>query len=183
VLLAPLALAALTLTAACGSDDSGSSRGGSDDGAVSVSDVWVREPAEGAPATAAYGVITNDTDHTVTLVGASSPVSDDVQLHETLMADDGAMSMQAREGGFPIESGDSFTLEPGGAHVMLLDVDPANITDPVEITFQFDGADPVTASATVQPLDEAEVMDEMDDMDHGDTDMGDMEDGTSDTTG
>jgi len=170
-LLAPLALASLAIAAvACGSDDGGSS--GAGDGSVTVSDVWIREPAEGAPAAAAYGVITNDTDHTVTFVGASTPVTDNVQIHETITGDDGAMSMREKEGGFPIEPGDSFTLEPGGPHVMLLDVDAADITDPVEVTFEFDGADAVTAAATVEPLPEGESdMDDMDDMDHGGTDM------------
>lgn len=173
-LLAPLALAGLAITAAaCGSDDGSSgngdsSGGGGGDGGVTVTDVWVREPAEGTTATAAYGVISNDTDQTVTLVGASTPVTDEVEIHETLMSDDGAMSMQEREDGFAIDAGDSFTLEPGGAHVMLLDVDAADITDPVEITFDFDGADAVTASASVES-----VADEMDDMDHGGTDMDD----------
>jgi len=192
-LLAPLALVALAIAAVgCGSDDGGSSGGSAGSGGVTVTDVWMRQPAEGASATAAYGVITNDSDRTVTLLGATSPVSDDVQIHETEMSDDGTMSMHEREGGFAVDAGSTFTLEPGGAHVMLLDVAADDITDPVEITFEFDGADPVTAAATVEPLGTADTdgsgeMDDMDgDMDHGGTDMDDMrstDDGGTDTTG
>jgi copper(I)-binding protein len=168
-LLVALAVASSAITvAACGSDD-GDSSGAAEDGGVTVSDVRVREPAEGVSATAAYGVITNDTGHTVTLVGASTPLTDDVQLHETLTGDDGAMSMQ-EEGGFAIEAGASLSLEPGGAHVMLLDVDAADVTDPVDITFEFDGADPVTVSATVEALGAGtDDMDDIDDMDDTDT--------------
>ena len=37
-----------------------------------------------------------------------------------------------------IEVGTSFVLEPGGAHVMLDGVDPAEVLAPVEVTFVFD---------------------------------------------
>jgi copper(I)-binding protein len=105
----------------------------------------------------------------VTLVGASTPLTDDVQLHETLTGDDGAMSMQ-EEGGFAIEAGASLSLEPGGAHVMLLDVGGVDVTDPVDITFEFDGADPVTVSATVEALGAGtDDMGDIDDMDDTDT--------------
>jgi hypothetical protein len=38
-------------------------------GDISVTDVWVRQPAEGQTASAAYGTITNNGDDDVTLVG------------------------------------------------------------------------------------------------------------------
>ncbi len=170
-----LAVAAIGLVAtACGDDD---------DGATSspvISDPWVRAPAEGATATAAYAVIANDGDEAITLVGASSPLTDEVEIHETMMADDGTMSMQEKEGGFVIEAGDSLVMEPGGAHVMMLDVDPAEVTGEIEITYDFDGADPVTVQAPVQPLPAGDDMAEMDHDDSGD--MDDM-DGETDDNG
>jgi copper(I)-binding protein len=184
-----LAVAALALvTTACGDDDDGAGS------SPVVSDAWVREPAEGATATAAYAVITNDGDEAITLVAASSPLTDQVELHETSMADDGTMSMQEKESGFVIEAGDSLVMEPGGAHVMMLDVDPAEVAGEIEITYDFDGADPVTVQAAVQPLpaggdmaemehDDSGEMDEMDGDtgDSGDTD-GEMDDMGSETT-
>jgi copper(I)-binding protein len=177
-----LAVAALGLVAtACGDDDAATS-------SPVVSDPWVREPAAGATATAAYAVITNDGDEAITLVGASSPLTDVVEIHETSMADDGTMSMREKEGGFVIEAGDSLVMEPGGAHVMMLDVDPADVTGEIEITYDFDGADPVTVQAPVQPLPTGDDMAEMDhddsgDMDDTDGDMDDTDGDMDDTDG
>ena len=101
--------------------------------------------------------------------------------HETLVDDAGTMSMREREGGFVIGSGGTLTLEPGGAHAMIFGVTAADLGDGIDLTFVFDGADDVTASAAVEPIGTGEMdeMDEMDDMDHGGTDMGDMDhDGT-----
>ena len=94
----------------------------------------------------------------MTLVGATSPLTDDVTVHETTTGDDGTMSMGEPDGGVTIEAGASFVLEPGGAHVMLDGVDAADVVAPVEVTFVFDdgsetGLD-VTADAEVRPLDD-----------------------------
>ena len=166
-----LACSALALVAtACGDDDTASA-------SPVVADTWIREPAAGTTATAAYATITNDGDAAVTLVGASSPLTDAVELHETSVGEDGTMSMQEREDGFVIEAGASLQLEPGGAHVMLLDVDPADVTGEIELTFDFDGAEDVTVLASVEALPTGEDMagGDMGDMDHEDMDSGDMD--------
>ena len=163
-----LAVSALALVAtACGDDEDNASSG------PTIADAWIREPAAGTTATAAYATITNDGDEDITLIGASSPLTDQVELHETLMDDEGMMSMQQKEGGFVIEAGTSLVMEPGGAHVMLLDVDPADVTGEIEITYDFDGADHVTVQAPVEPLPAGDDMAEggdMGDMDHDGTD-------------
>lgn len=185
-LLTPIAVAAIAVgVAACGDDDgdsdaSDASGGVGGSGEVVVTDPWVRQPAEGQPNAAAYGVITNETDDEVTLVGASvdGVGVETIEIHETLTDDEGTMSMQEKEGGFAIAAGDSFVLEPGGPHVMLLGIDPAEFTSSIELTLEFDGADPVTVSAEVRAID-GDAMgdmdhDDMDDMD--DDDMDDMND-------
>jgi copper(I)-binding protein len=172
-LLVPVAIATLAVGGvACGDDDSS----GGESGDVTVTAVWVREPAEGTDRTAAYGIIANESSEDITLVDVESPVGETVELHETLVDDAGTMSMREREGGFVIESGGTLTLEPGGAHVMIFDVTAADLGDGIDLTFVFDGADDVTASAAVEPIGSGEMdeMDEIDDMDHGGTDMDDM---------
>ncbi len=146
----------------CGDDDDSDS--GTDAAGVTVDDAWVREPAAGQTNSAAYGVVTNGTDGEVTLVGASTDdvSAEAIELHETLVDDEGVMSMQEREDGFAIESGGSLTLEPGGPHVMLLGIDPAEITGDIELTFEFDGAAPVTVTAEVRELVADDSMEEMD---------------------
>ena len=170
-------VAAIGLVAAsCGSDDEADDSGG-----IVVTDAWIREPAEGAMNSAAYGTITNESDGDVTLVGASVPVSATVEIHETVMGDDGTMSMQEREDGFTIATGETFVLEPGGPHVMMIGIDPAEFTEGFDVTFVFDSGDEVTVAAELRSIgmDDMSGMDEMDDMDDGsmDGEMDDTDDG------
>ena len=157
----PLAVVALALSAVgCGddSDDDSSVDGGS----VTVTEVWIREPAEGQPNSAAYGIITNQSGEEITLVGVTAPVTGTIEIHETIMGADDTMSMQERENGFDIPDGESLTLEPGGAHVMMLGIDPTQFTEGFDLTFMFDGTDSVTVSAEIRVLpgsDETESAD------------------------
>jgi copper(I)-binding protein len=107
-------------------------------GDITVTDAWVRQPAEGQTLSAAYGTITNNGDTDITLIGGSVPFDATVEIHETLMDDDGTMQMQEREDGFVIAAGATFTLEPGGPHIMLIDIDPADIVGEIDITMIFD---------------------------------------------
>jgi len=184
LLLAPLAASALVLSlAACGSDDDSASdttemaaettmAGDMDDsgddmaampggeatvGDITVTDVWMRQPAEGQTRTATYGRITNNGDTDVTLVAASVPFDATVEIHETIMGDDGAMQMQEVPEGFVVPAGGSFTLEPGGPHIMLIDIDPADVMGTIDVTMMFDDGTEVTVGAPVRPL----VMDDM----------------------
>ncbi|MEM9516449.1 MAG: copper chaperone PCu(A)C [Actinomycetota bacterium] len=165
LVLAPLAIGALAAgLVACGDDDDTAS---ADD--ITIVDAWVREPASGQVTSAAYGTITNGGDEEITLVGASAPIDATIEIHETLMNDDGEMSMQERENGFSIAAGDTFTLEPGGPHVMFLDIEPTEIVDTIEVTYIFDNGAEVTVPAEVRVLQGGA----MDDMDHGDMDHSD----------
>lgn len=168
-LLAPVAAAALTLSlAACGSDDDSSSdtvaetmtsemgeMAGSEVtvGDITVADAWIREPAEGQTKSAVYATITNDGDADVTFVSASLPIDGTVEIHETVMGDDGTMAMQERPDGFVIAAGESFTLEPGGPHIMLIDIDPAQIIGTIDVTLVFDDGTEVTIAAEVRTVD------------------------------
>jgi len=122
-------------------------------GAIAVTDAWVRQPAEGQTRSAAYGTITNNGDTDITLVGGSVPFDATVEIHETLMGDDGVMQMQERKDGFVIAAGASFKLEPGGPHLMMLDIDPADFMDSVDVTLIFDDGTEVTVMAPVRSID------------------------------
>ena len=143
--------------AACGDD----SDDAADVGAVTVTDAWIRMPAEGQPNSAGYGTITNETGADITLIGASADIQATFEIHETVADDDGVMSMQEREEGFSIADGESFTLEPGGPHVMMLGIDPADFeSEGFDLTFLFDSADDVTEFAEIRAV---EGMGEMED--------------------
>lgn len=175
-LLALVAVASIGVgTSACGSDDDGGSSADTTEqtaAEITVTDAWSRKPADGQTTSAVYGVITNGTDDTVTAVSASTDVTSTAELHEVLMSDDGKMSMQEMEGGYEIPAGETLTLEPGGAHIMLLDIDPATYPDTVEVTLNFDDDTSVTFDAEVRSID-----DTMNDASMGDMDMPETTDG------
>jgi len=142
-------------------------------GDITVTDAWVRQPAEGQTRSAAYGTITNNGDTDITLVGGSVPFDATVEIHETLMDDEGVMQMQERPDGFVIAAGATFELEPGGPHVMMLDIDPADFVDSVDVTLIFDDGTELTVTAPVRSLDGMDM----------ETDMGDdMGGGMTETT-
>ncbi len=149
-----IGLAAASVLAACGSDSSSSdSTVAVVEGVpLSIADPWSREPAEGQEMTAVYGVISNSTDRTLRIVGASSPSADRAELHETTAADDGTMTMQQREDGFVVPPQGELVLEPGGAHIMLFGIDPATYTSPVEVTLETDIQDTFTFEAEVRAI-------------------------------
>ena len=133
-------------------------------GDIAVTDAWVRQPAEGQTTSAAYGTITNNGDTDVTLLAGSVPLAATVEIHETLMDDDGVMEMQERDDGFVIAAGATFELEPGGPHIMMLGVDPADFVGEIDVTMIFDDGTELTVTAPVRSLDGMDMdMDDMDD--------------------
>lgn len=160
------ALAALSLfgLSACGSDDTepAASSEASADVGVEISDAWSRQPADGQTASAVYGVVTNNGSETITAIAASTPQSSRVELHETTMNDAGQMSMSPKDGGFAIAAGESFAFEPGGPHIMLLEVDPATYPDNVDVTLEFDNGTTLDFVAEVREIGDMEMDD-----DHG----------------
>jgi copper(I)-binding protein len=167
--IAVVASLALAL-ASCGGDDAASESAGE----IAVADAWSRQPVSGQPTTAVYAVVSNPTNADITIVAASSPITDRVELHETVENDDGTMTMREMDDGFVVPAGGDFTFESGGPHIMLFDIDADTYpTDQVEITLDFDGADSITFDAEVRTLD-GDTMGSMD-MDSSDMDSSDMD--------
>ena len=152
-----LATALLLPLAACSSDPSdGSETGGaaSDGGGTSAEgltlvDPWVKAAEEGM--TSAFGTLTNATGRALQLIAASTPSAGMVELHETMGDGSGGMSMQEKEGGFPIPDGGELVLEPGGDHLMLMDLAaPLRPGDEVELTLQCEDGTELVVTATVK---------------------------------
>jgi hypothetical protein len=97
-----------------------------------ITGVWARPtasaemspgtPADPASVSAAYLTIENASEEVVTLVSASTPAADSVEIHETQMGTDDVMRMRPVENGITIEPGAQAVLEPGGYHIMLRDL-------------------------------------------------------------
>jgi copper(I)-binding protein len=88
-----------------------------------------------------------------------------VDVHEIVM-DDGMMRMR-EVAGIALPAGETVMLEPGGFHIMLLDMpEMLEAGTEVVLTLTFASGTEVPVTATVRPSTESDET-EMD-MDHGD---------------
>ena len=86
---------------------------------------------------AAYMQITNNSGADDVLVAASSPAAGLVEIHEMIMEND-IMQMRPIEGGIPIAAGATASLEPGGLHIMLMELQMPLVEGtaiPITLTF------------------------------------------------
>lgn len=119
-------------------------------GGMKVSDAWARTSMGMDLAGAAYLVIKNDTGKDDALLGVKSTASAKAELHETKMAADGTMGMSP-VAEIPVAAGASATLEPGGLHIMLIDlVEPLVAGEKIELTLTFRQAGEVKVTAEVK---------------------------------
>lgn len=125
-----------------GSDTSGTSP-------LTVVDPWVKAADDGM--TSAFATITNTGETEVVLVSVTTPASEVVELHQTAADGSGGMSMEEKEGGFPIPPGEDLLLEPGGDHIMLMDLaEPLLPGDEVELVLVLDDGTEHPVTATVK---------------------------------
>ena len=118
---------------------------------ISVEDYWVKssEMSVAGGMTAVYGTITNNSGRDVVLLGGSTEAAGVVEVHEMTMID-GQMKMQKIDGGLTIPAGKSVVLEPGGNHLMLLELTGA--IEPggqISVTLDFEGTQDVTLEGVV----------------------------------
>ena len=85
--------------------------------ALELVDSWVRAMPPGRPMTAAYLILRNDGDQTVTVTGVSSPVGE-ASLHATRVVDGRSRMESVAE--LPVAPGQDVQLAPGGLHIMLM---------------------------------------------------------------
>ncbi len=156
-LLLGLMLATAAGLTACGSETAGEAGSGGDP--IVVSDAWVRATtgSDDPAMTAAFMVIENTTDADIQLVGATSPVTDMVQIHEMVDGDDGHMVMQEAADGVTVRAGKQQMLAPGGYHVMLMGLaDELAAGDEVALTLEFSDGTTMDLSAPVKEFTEEE---------------------------
>lgn len=129
---ATLALAGCGTTADAAPDDAAAPAGQN----VTLTDGWVKAADSGM--SAAFGGLTNAGSEDVTVVSATTEASSMLELHETVENETGEMVMREIEGGFVVPAGDTLALEPGGNHIMLMDlVDPLEAGEEVTFTLTF----------------------------------------------
>lgn len=89
------------------------------------------------------------------LIGATTDVATQASIHETVMKDDGTMGMQP-VGALDLPANGTLVLEPGGYHIMLMDVERLDVGETVIIALQWEnyGEQQIEAEV-VHPADTA----------------------------
>jgi copper(I)-binding protein len=141
--LVPL-LALMLVVVACGSGSSSVAPS-----APAIDGAWVRPPMGADLPAAGYMTITGGTTDDA-LVAAGSPVAGEVQIHETMAGGSGMTGMRPVEQ-IPVSAGATVKLEPGGYHLMLMDLTevPA-VGSTVQITLTFETAGDIVVQAEVR---------------------------------
>jgi len=153
--LALLAIAPLAL-AACGGDDP-----------ITIEGQWARTSPAMASMGAAYMDITSSEGDQLVGVSVPASIAARAEIHEMVPADmamddsmdeamdDGEMDMGAmvmqQIMAIDLPAGETVTLEPGGYHVMLLDLaEPLAEGDKFNVTLDFAEADDLTVEVVVR---------------------------------
>lgn len=167
-----LAVAVLALSG-CAAEDTPAAEEPSPAGeVVTISDAWAK--AADAGMSAAFGELVNSSAEDVTVVSATTEASSMLELHETVENESGEMVMRQIEGGFVIPAGSSLALEPGGNHIMLMDLTaPLKAGDEVAFTLTFSDDSTYEFTAPVKDYSGAnETYEDGDSHSHEDGDSG-----------
>ena len=103
----------ILIAAACSSTDSSENM-------ITLRDAWAR-PGIAGGTSAIYFVLDNPSTQEESLQSASSDIAEATELHRSDMSSDGTMSMH-HQMSVPIPAGEEVAFEPGGLHVMLINL-------------------------------------------------------------
>jgi copper(I)-binding protein len=120
-----------------------------DDASLEITDAWSR--AATGPNGAVYLTIEGgDADAALESVSVSTDIAAMAQIHQTVMMDDGTMSMTMLPE-VEIPAGSTVMMVPGGVHVMLMELaEPLEVGDEVDVTLTFDNGTERTVTAEVR---------------------------------
>ena len=113
---------------------------------VEVENAWMRPAQQGGNGAVYFSIRSSAADE---LVGVSSNVAEAVEMHESMMSGD-VMQMHPLES-VPLDAGKEVTFEPGGLHVMLVNLkQDLNNGDEIEVTLHFQTYQDILLSVAVQ---------------------------------
>jgi copper(I)-binding protein len=118
-------------------------------GPLVIGHPWSRPTAPGMPMGVAYLSISNSGKEADSLIAASTPAAARVEIHQSTITDGMARMRPLAE--IPIPPGATVKVEPGGIHLMLVDLRAplaAGTQVPLEITFRRAGK--VTVQLSVE---------------------------------
>lgn len=120
--------------------------------ALVVGQAWARATPPNARAGGAFLTLRNGMPQAVTLIGASSPLAERVEIHQTIRDGD-IMRMRPLDGGLTVPPGGAAVLQPGGAHIMLMGLtQPLAVGDTLDLTLTFDDGHALTVPVPVLPI-------------------------------
>jgi copper(I)-binding protein len=104
---------------------------------IAIERPWARASAPGQTVGGGFMTILHQGATEDRLVSATTPIAREVQIH-TMNMDGGVMRMRLVEGGLAIPAGGRVVLQPGGLHLMFMELSAplaAGSTFPVTLRF------------------------------------------------
>ena len=119
-------------------------------GGLKIGHPWSRPTPNGAPTAAGFLTLTNTGAQPDRLLGGSSPLVTQIQVHQMSM-DGGIMRMRELPDGLVLPPGATVRLEPGGYHLMLIGPKaPFKVGDHIPATLKFAKAGSIKVEFDVQ---------------------------------
>jgi copper(I)-binding protein len=121
-------------------------------GAIEITSPWARATPKGAQVGGAYMTITNKGTEPDRLVGGSSTVASQLEVHQMSM-DKGVVMMRPLESGLEIKPGQTVEFKPDSFHLMLMGLkQPLMPGQHVKATLEFAKAGKVEVEYAVEAM-------------------------------
>ena len=103
---------------------------------LEIDDTWIKNLPPTVPVRAGYMRIYNPGDTAVNILSVSSDAFSNVEVHQTIMEDDGLMRME-QVPALTIEPNSQLELQPGGIHLMMMHpLEPTHPGDKIRVNFE-----------------------------------------------
>jgi hypothetical protein len=156
-----LLVAAMLLATGCGLGSSGPPK-------ITVSDPYA--PVAPGANGAVYLELVNEGGSSDVLLSVESQVAEAVEMHETKLDENDVMSMRPISK-IEVPAGGSVSLEPGGKHIMLINLQQAlKPGEKISLTLNFEKSGPLAVEAEIRQIGAAMEHDTEHADDHGDHD-------------
>jgi len=117
---------------------------------ITIERPWARASAPGQTVGGGFMTILHQGATEDRLVSATTPIARDVQIH-TMNMDGGVMRMRPLEGGLAIPAGGRVVLQPGGLHLMFMELSaPLMAGSSFPVTLRFANAGDIKVEFNVE---------------------------------
>jgi len=121
-------------------------------GTIEIGNPWTRATPKGSAVAGAYMTISNKGTVADRLLGGSSPVAGQFEVHSMTM-EQGVAKMRPVVGGLELKPGETLELKPGGFHVMLTGLkQPLEKGQRIKGTLEFEKAGKIEIEYSVEAL-------------------------------